>query len=62
MPDSRESSVAKGLSSNGSAGGSVIVFIIAGLVKLDSIKIHPFIFMCEKMAEGNRMNSIHTSC
>lgn len=51
--------MAKGLSSNGSAGGSVIVFIIAGLVKLDSIKIHPFIFMCEKMAEGNRMNSIH---
>lgn len=54
--------MAQGLSSAGRAGGNVIISGHNVQVKFDSVKIHPFIFMHEKMAEGNRINCRHESC
>lgn len=49
---------------DGSAGGDMIIsgYNMQVLLKFGSIKIHPFIYMHEKMAEGNRINSRRESC
>lgn len=65
VPDSRDNSVARGLSSDGSGGGSVILAVIIlnlTLFKFDCIKIHTFIFMHERMAKGNWINSRPDFC